>query len=72
MVNNYYSNVLCCSQLEAAAIVPPMAVYREMVSSLEKWTENPTASCEVYYSMRQAYSSGQADSGAKKEVVSSR
>lgn len=46
-------------QLEVAAIVPPLAVYRKIISSLENWGENPAASCEPYAVMRRAYPAGQ-------------
>ena len=46
-------------QLEVAAIVPPLAVYRKIISSLENWGENPAASCEPYGAMRRAYPAGQ-------------
>ena len=68
-----YCNRLYCFQLQAAAIVPPFSVYKGIVSSLEKWTENPTASYEPYVTMRRTYPGGeQSDTGNKKEVVNER
>ncbi|KAJ7389899.1 testis- and ovary-specific PAZ domain-containing protein 1 [Desmophyllum pertusum] len=58
-------------QLEAARIVPPVAVYRQIVSSLEKWVENPVASCEPYAAMRRAYPVNQSDVTNKEKVASS-
>ena len=46
-------------QLDVATIVPPLTVYRKIVSSLENWGENPAASCEPYVAMRRAYPAGQ-------------
>lgn len=56
-------------QLETASIVPPFLVYKAIISSLEKWGENPTASSEPYVSMRRAYPAGQLSESATKEGV---
>ena len=50
-----------CFQLKAAEIVPPVVVYKQIISSLENWTENPTASVEPYTAMRRAYPAKQPD-----------
>ena len=64
--------LLYCFQLQANAIVPPLAVYKDIVSSLEKWSENPDASCEPYAAMRRAYPSGRSDAANKIDVSSDR
>ena len=48
--------------------MPPLAVFRQIVSSLEKWIENPTASVEPYMAMRRAYPGNQSDAISKEEV----
>ncbi|XP_068746754.1 uncharacterized protein [Montipora capricornis] len=69
---NYKGVYQFFKQLEAAAIVPPFLVYKAIISSLEKWEENPTASSEPYVSMRRAYPGGQlSEADTKKEVVDS-
>ena len=47
-------------------------MYKEIVSSLEKWSENPAASCEPYAAMRRAYPAGQSDVANKNDVSSDR
>ena len=61
---------MLCFQLKAAGIVPPVVVYRQIISSLEKWGENPTASCEPYAAMRRAYPANQPDAANKEDVSS--
>ncbi|XP_078357548.1 uncharacterized protein LOC144642464 isoform X2 [Oculina patagonica] len=58
-------------QLKAAGIVPPVDVLRQIVLSLEKWIENPTASIEPYMAMRRACAGNQSDAANKGEVSSS-
>ena len=60
-----------CFQLKAAEIVPPVVVYKQIISSLENWTENPTASVEPYMAMRSAYPAKQPDATTKEEAISS-
>lgn len=68
---HHYANLVHCFQLEAAEIVPPVVVYRWIISSLENWSENPTASVEPYMAMRRAYPAKQSDATTKGEVSSS-
>lgn len=67
----HYESLFYCLQLEAAQIVPPVVVYRQIISSLEKWSENPTASVEPYMAMRHAYPAKQSDTSTKEEINSS-
>lgn len=48
-----------------------MVVYKQIISSLENWTENPTASVEPYMAMRSAYPAKQPDATTKEEAISS-
>ncbi|XP_029209578.2 uncharacterized protein LOC114973339 isoform X2 [Acropora millepora] len=66
---NYKGIYQFFKQLETASIVPPFLVYKAIISSLEKWGENPTASSEPYVSMRRAYPAGQLSESATKEGV---
>lgn len=47
-------------------------MYKEIVSSLEKWIEDPEASTEPYIAMRRAYPSGQSHAANKNEASSDR
>ena len=70
-MHHHHANLVHCFQLKAAGIVPPMAVFKQIVTSLEKWVENPTASVEPYMAMRRAYPGNQSDASCKEEVSSS-
>lgn len=51
----------------------PFTVYKAIITSLEKWSENPTASFEPYVRMRQAYPAGeQSEGGIKRADVQDR
>lgn len=57
-------------QLEAAKIVLPVNMYKQITASLEKWVENPVASIQPYAAMRRIYPTNHSESNDKEEVPS--
>ena len=67
-----YHILLQCRNIN---VVPPVAVYRKIVSALEKFEENPEAAAEAYLSFRKAYPvipDELKDSGSETSSSSSR
>ncbi|XP_022802629.1 uncharacterized protein LOC111340108 isoform X3 [Stylophora pistillata] len=67
---NYRGVLQLFHQLEAAKIVLPVNVYKQMISSLEKWVENPVASIQPYAVMRHIYLAKHSESNGNEDVPS--